>query len=156
MTLFNDIPDNPGVGNLGLQSLSIYNGCVLAKQMGYKRVLKWRSDMFPTKAAKFVSLFDTKATNMLYWHNHQHGYYVDYFMEADVDDMLSVWDISELDNIPYAEYGLLGQIDKFNLNINCIGQHLDIENDIVWSNSTRQMVFLSTYRYDSLFLSKRI
>jgi len=147
--LFNDYPQDYGTGNLGLQRVSTYNALLHAKALGFKRAIKWRSDQYPTNPEALLQLMKADAINVLYWH--QSGkYYVDYFMEGDIDSLLKVWDFNEYSNYPYAEYKVTDQIIKSKANVNCIGDFLNEKNDIVWENS-RIYIKLSTLEKDPAF-----
>lgn len=48
-------PSDTGTGNINLQLITTFNGVKKAKDLGYDRVFKWRSDMIPTNPALLIS-----------------------------------------------------------------------------------------------------
>ena len=54
--VFNSIPDDSGFGNINLQKIATLNGLYAAKDLGYDRVLKIRSDLVPTNDVLFMRL----------------------------------------------------------------------------------------------------
>lgn len=149
-----EYPENYGVQNLALQKVSLYEGLLKAKEMGYERAIKWRTDQYPTNANRFVELFDPSSVNLLFWHNFRNGYYVDYFMEGSIDDLISIWDFDTFD-YPYSEYKTTDQIIKKGVKVNCIGKHLTLDNDVVWVNRHPDKK-LSSYNSDQLFQTVNI
>jgi len=134
IVIFDDVPNEKGIGNLKLQQLTTNNGVKKAKELGYKRVFKWRSDMIPTNPKKLLTLL-TDGVNILFFHNQlpdRIGSYVDYVMESDVDTMANIWDFEE----SYAEHAeaiITLNIKRKNItNINLFGGCLNDDNDIVW------------------------
>jgi len=47
IVIFNNQPFDNGIQNIALQKESTLNGIRKAKELGFKWVLKWRSDMIP-------------------------------------------------------------------------------------------------------------
>lgn len=140
--------------NLGHQQTSTLSGVLRAKELGYKRCLKWRSDQYPNNPEKLVELFDGETVNMLYWHNHNSGYYVDYFMEGDVDDMIKIWDFKDYHQAPYPEFLITKRIQDAGVRVNCIGDYLTEDNDIFWE---KEGFFkqLSQYKDDGKFTNNK-
>ena len=133
VVIFNQMPYDKGVGNVKLQQLSTIKGVEKAKELGYKRAFKWRSDMLPTNPKKLLNLL-TNDVNILFFHNqlpYRVGSYVDYVMESDVDTMASIWDFNE-SNSTHAEAIITSNIKTKNIkNISLFGGCLDDDNDIV-------------------------
>lgn len=149
VVVFNQMPQETGVGNIVLQQITTINGVKKAKELGYKRVFKWRSDMIPTNPNKLIGVL-TEGVNFLFFHNHLPfhiflqgnidpeiplegiGSYVDYVMESDVDVMASIWDFNEFHGT-HAEALITANIQRKNIkNINLFGGCLDDNNDILW------------------------
>jgi hypothetical protein len=149
IALFNHMPLEKGVGNIKLQQLTTVKGIEKAKELGYNRVFKWRSDMVPTNPSQLISLL-TENVNILFFHNHLPfhvflqgnidpeislegiGSYVDYVMESNVDVMASIWDFNEVHGT-HAEALITANIQRKNIkNINLFGGGLDDNNDILW------------------------
>lgn len=153
--IYSEYPTLFGVGNIGLQKVSTYEGLLYAKEAGFKRAIKWRSDQYPTNAKKLSDIMDPNSLNLLYWHNHERGYYVDYFMEGDIDILLDIWNFNEFTNYPYSEYKTTQQIIQSKTNVHCIGDELNDDNDILWTGPNTEKR-LSTYKFDGLFQSLNI
>jgi hypothetical protein len=134
IVVFNQIPHDKGIGNIKLQQLTTIKGVEKAKELGYKRVFKWRSDMIPTNPKKLLTLL-TNDVNILFFHNQlpdRVGSYVDYVMESDIDVMANIWDFNE-SYATHAEAIITSNIKTKNItNINLFGGCLDDDNDIVW------------------------
>jgi hypothetical protein len=150
VVIFNDMPDNKGTKNIALQQKTTLAGVLKAKEMGYERVLKWRSDMIPTNANSLFELFDNDSNNFLFYHNVREGYYIDYFMEGNVDDIYNMWQFDELNPL-YAEKALTDNIIKMNLvgNIRFFGKKITNKNDIYWLKNDLN---LSTYNNNEDFI----
>ena len=122
----------PGYKNINYQKLSSINGFKRAKELGYRNVLKWRSDMYPTDAKGLVGLLKENMLNVYSFVNHQHGYFTDYFMAGDIDTMMKVFSFKA--DPPYPEYGftksILSHIPICDINI--IGNKITQENDVIW------------------------
>jgi hypothetical protein len=153
--IYNTPPYNSGVMNICYQQKSTLSGIIKAKELGYTKCLKWRSDQYPNNSNELIKLFDKDKTNSLYWHNHEHGYYVDYFMYGSVNDMMLIWDFNCNDSsISYPEQVITSQIMKHNLQINCMGDKLTTENNIIWEKNNNS-IKLSSYQNDNLFIIKK-
>lgn len=134
VVIYNEVPNDTGVGNINLQRVSTLNGSIKAKELGYDRVLKWRSDMVSTNPKKLLSSFKHGA-NFLFFHNtlpDRIGYFVDYIIESDIDTMMSIWDFNELYST-HAEAIITSNIKQKKItDINLFGGTLNDENDIIW------------------------
>lgn len=151
--VYSEYPSIAGVGNIGLQKTTTYQGLLFAKSVGFKRAVKWRSDQYPTNASMFLDLMDNNALNVLYWHNHAQGYYVDYFMEGDIDLLIDLWNFDNYTNCPYPEYIITDRILQLQSNVNCIGEYLNDYNDVIWLNINKTV---ATYKSDGLFETRNI
>lgn len=131
--IYQDVPDNCGIRNLNLQKISTYNGIEFAKQNGYDRVLKIRSDMMPTNIDKFLNLFYDKNNFYVFsWINHEQGYYTDYFMCGDIKAMEYVWNFDGTKNYNYPEQIITEKIKCLNKNIVECYNYMCDENDLYW------------------------
>lgn len=141
----------PGAQNVWLQAKSTLEGLKLAKENGYKKALKIRSDLVPTNAAKFIELLEGDLC-FLFWHNWRSGYFLDYAMWGNVDTLMDIWSFDE--EPLYPEAGITKKIFDLRLDkceIKFIGPHLDKNNDLHWLKNN---VFISDYSQDSLYLDK--
>lgn len=130
IVIYNPIPSLCGVKNLNLQKISTINGFLKAKELGWHRALKVRSD-FSTKVADgFFELFDRNKLNL---HAYWNGYVTDFFMEGEIDDIITLFDVPI--EGPYPEWNITNQLYTSGLNTKsvCILNKLKRdEADIVW------------------------
>jgi len=152
LVIINTPPEVVGVSNVGYQQKSTLNGIIEANKLGYEYVLKWRDDMVPTNAVKLFELFDFNKINILFWHDHLGGYYVDYMMFGNIQDMLKIWDF-KIDSITFPERLITEQIDSLNPHVNLIGFNLTEDNDIIWLKNNHK---LSDYKNHINFKHTRI
>jgi hypothetical protein len=130
IVIYNTIPSEAGVKNLNLQKVSTINGFLKAKELGWKRALKARSD-FSTKTANgLFELFDKTKLNL---HGYWNGYINDFYMEGEIDDIITLFEVDI--NGPYPEWNLTKKLydSKLNEKSYCILNSL--ENgvaDIYW------------------------
>jgi hypothetical protein len=132
IVIYNPIPEKIGVGNLNLQKISTVNGFMKAKELGWNKALKWRSDMIPNNPDELFKLFKSDKLNIYAWVNHMDGYVCDYFMEGICDDMIMAFDF-----VPeglYPEYVITKQIWNSGLNkkLNTIFSGINKEVDVEW------------------------
>lgn len=146
--IFNPIPSKRGTQNVNLQKISTLSGLEKAKQLGYTRAVKTRSDLYPTDYNKLVSLFK-EGLNVTFFHNHRDGYYVDYIFEGDIDLLIQCFSFNNINPL-YAEQIITKQIDKVypKKNIHYYGKSLTRDNDLFWIKNN---VYLSTYSNDPKF-----
>ena len=107
IVIYNEYPDSKGVMNLNYQKKTTIAGFELAKSMGWDRAVKWRSDFWTNNADGLYNLFDKNSLNLYAWVNHLEGYITDYFMEGEIDDVITLFDI--IPEGPYPEYPLTKQ-----------------------------------------------
>ena len=151
ITLFNTLPSNPGQKNINLQKVSTLNGIKLARELGFSRVLKWRSDLIPTNTVKLVNCLDKEKINFLTWHS-SCNYFVDYFMETTIDEMEKIWSFDNLNN-PVPEETITEQILKIeNKKYNYILDYLSDDCEIFW---TKYNINLSSYKKESCYMLNR-
>lgn len=134
IVLYNEYPPNPGVMNINYQKVSSLNGFLKAKEMGFKRVLKWRSDFITNNPKKLLNLFDEKSLNLYsFQKNHLDGYITDFIMEAKIDKLISLFSFDF--NPPYPEWAFTKQMYQlgFDKNVNFICKELVKDDvDIFW------------------------
>lgn len=151
IVIFNEYPKINGPMNINYQIKSTLEGLKKAKELGYKRALKIRSDMIPTNSYDFLKILKPNFINFLCWHNHEvyqncPGYLVDYLMEGEIDDMITLWSINEI-------FGVVPEIiitsnlinnfdsDKLNFFIDDINE----KNNLYW---IKRNIYLDTYKID--------
>jgi len=149
--IFSPTPDSSGVGNIALQYKTTFEGLKFIKDLGYDRVLKWRSDMVPTSPNELLELFQHKCLNFLYWVDLNGGYIVDYMLEGDIDLALECWDINTF-SANYSERITTDNILSIdNISLNFIGHQLTLSNDIYW---IKRDVNISSYNNIKGFKNK--
>jgi predicted Rdx family selenoprotein len=130
--IYSKLPPYTGVKNLNYQKISTIAGLKLAKELGYERALKWRSDMWTNNASELLSKF-TDGYNTMCWVDSEGGYLTDYWMEDTIDNLLLLWDIEPNGDFPEKvltdRIKELGWIDRVNLLI----EHLNTNLDIFWN-----------------------
>lgn len=154
--IFNQIPPYPGPANLNLQKISTMAGLQKAKQLGFRRVLKLRSDIIPTNMGEFIKLLDNNFLNFLCWHAHEvypncPGYLVDYLMSGPIDYLVELWDILDMNwcSVPevyITQQYILKLLDK--VNIQYFLPNLNKDNDLFWA---KQGIFLSSYQSNNIY-----
>jgi len=132
IVLLNKVPDEKGIQNLNLQKISTINGMCTAKELGWKRALKIRSDMWVNDPDKVMGLFKHKKLNLYGWAVHKHGYIMDFFMEGECDDIITLFDVDC--NGPYPEYNLTKQLYNSGLNgkVHMICKNVSDEANFYW------------------------
>lgn len=157
IVVYNKFTSFVGPANLNLQKVSTISGLELAKKMGFKRALKLRSDLIPTNVSEFLKLLDNNTFNFLCWHCHEvypncPGYLIDYLMSATIDDLLILWDITDMSWCTVPEIHITQQyisklIDK--TPINYFLSELSETNDLYWiKNKTNLSSYQANTRYD--------
>ena len=127
--IFSETPNEAGVKNLNYQKCSTLAGLKLAKELGYERALKWRSDMWTNNAAGLMDSF-TDGYNTLCWIDSEGGYLSDFFMEDSVDNLIKLWDIGTEGSFPEKiitdRVVELGWIERTNLIISSLTPEVDV------------------------------
>jgi hypothetical protein len=131
--IFSHLPHNNGVNNLNYQKESTLAGLKLAKELGYERALKWRSDMWTNNAKGLIELFIEGHYNTLCWVESEGGYFADFYMEDTVDNLLQLWDIEPNGSFP--ERVLTDRIKSLEWmdRINLIVSELTPDVDVYWN-----------------------
>jgi hypothetical protein len=148
IVVYNEHPSESGVGNTNYQKVTTLNGLRKAKELGYTRALKIRSDMIPTNLTEFINLLDTERLTLFSWHfvpgTNVKAYVVDYLMAGCIDDLIKMWSFDlKYTNIP--ETMLTSSIIKNfeNREINYLVNRLTDENSIYW---IKYNTYLSDYK----------
>ena len=119
--------------SLDLQRISTMNGLIRAKELGFGRVLKWRSDMIPTNPQRFLECCREDSFNIHSFHKHQMGYITDFFMEGEVDDMIRLFSFPPV-KYGYPEEALTAQFFANGLDkkVHYLVEDINEENDVMW------------------------
>ena len=131
IVIYNPIPSKAGVKNLNLQKISTINGFKKAKELGWERALKVRSDMTTTTADGFFNLFDKSKLNFHAWWG---SYITDFYMEGEIDDIITLFETESIDR-QYPEWHITKKLydSELNKKSQCIFKKL-VKNvaDIYW------------------------
>ena len=140
--IYSKPPIENGTHNVNLQKISTLNGLKKAKQLGYTRAVKTRSDLYPTDYYKLVSLFK-EGLNVTFFHNYKDGYYVDYIFEGDIDLLIQCFSFTNI-TPSYPEQIITKQINKVysKKDIHYYGKFLNKSNDLFWIKNN---LYLSSY-----------
>jgi hypothetical protein len=133
IVIYNPIPDNPGTKNLNLQKISTINGFLKARELGWDRALKSRSDFVTTTADGLFGLFDKTKLNL---HGYWSGYITDFYMEGEIDDVITLFEVDI--NGQHPEWHLTKKLYESGLNKKsvCIVNKLQIDKaDIRWERA---------------------
>jgi hypothetical protein len=156
IVVYSKLPEYKGPANLNLQKITTIAGLTKAKEMGYKRALKLRSDLFPTNMVNFYKSLDNDLLNFLCWHCHEvypncPGYLIDYLMSGTIEDLLKLWDIEDMSWCVVPEIHITQQyITKLlnKVNINYFLSDLNSDNDLHWE---KRNIMLSTYQANHIY-----
>lgn len=132
IVLFNKYPLHCGVANWEYQRISTLNGLKKAKELGFKRALKWRSDFKTNNGYKLLELFELDKINFYAFIKHRDGYVADFFVEGDIDELINLFDTEK--NGTYPEQILTNRLYELNLNkkSNFICKLLNDDADVYW------------------------
>ena len=131
IVIYNPIPSDAGVTNLNLQKVSTINGFLKAKELGWTRALKVRGDFSTTTADGLFNLFDKNKLNI---HGYWGRYITDFFMEGEIDDIITLFETESIDG-QYPEWHLTKKLYTSGLNKKtiCIVKKLVVDvADIRW------------------------
>lgn len=131
--IFNDYPSNNQPKNWPLQRISTLNGLKHAKNMGFKRALKWRSDFQTNNGDGIMSLFNPNYLNFYAYMDHEGGYLTDFFIEGDIIDLINIFDTEESGLFP--ERILTNRIINLGLDKKCsfICKKLTDDKNVFWT-----------------------
>ena len=130
IVIYNPYPADRGVANLGYQKVSTRNGFLKARELGWERALKWRSDQWPKNGKEFYKLFNGEGLNLYAWMAHNGGYMNDYFMEGPIQSVIDLFDVPSECSFP--EKNLTQSLFEKGLNSNarCVVRGVKGESDI--------------------------
>lgn len=148
IVIFNEFPSDPGPANVNLQLITTINGLKKAKELGFKKVLKIRSDLIPTDVTKFLNLLNFEKLNFLCWHGHEvypdcPGYLVDYLMAGEIEEMIKLWSFNHIFCLVPEVMLTWSYIENCNIDIEYFLHTLTEDNDLFWLKNN---IFLSSYR----------
>jgi len=149
--LVNKKLDIPGKKNFNNQVLNTYEGTKLAKEMGFKYVMKVRSDIMIDKVDELINNLDFNSIYFPAYHNYNGGYLCEHMVFSDVNFMLALWDIpiSVSDDAP--ELQLNENLKKLNneKKVKFIFPILYEKN--IKARWVKYKMYLNEYENDKLF-----
>lgn len=156
IVVYNNMLEYAGPSNLNLQKTTTISGLNKAKELGYKRALKLRSDILPTNMTNFIKSLDNDLLNFLCWHCHEvypqcPGYLIDYLMSGTIEDLLTLWDIQDMSWCVVPEIHITQQyITKLmgKVGMNYFLPDLTKDNDLFW---LKRSVMLSSYQANHIY-----
>lgn len=130
IVIYNTYPNDRGVSNLGCQKVSTQSGLMRAKELGWERAVKWRSDQWPTNGKELYKEFRSGGINLYSWMNHNGGYINDYFMEGPIDSLIDLYEVEA--NGEFPEKNLTKRFYERELNVGaeCIVKRVSGKTDI--------------------------
>jgi hypothetical protein len=145
IVLFNKIPKEKGIQNVMLQQLSTYNGLIKAKELGFKKAIKIRSDSYFTDLSLFLKNdINYEKLNFLYFlyyyriggpdkTSNKYKYFYDFMQIGNIDNLLKMW------NFKYKISSYSEQLTTKHIlatfkkeDIAFIGNYLTQDCDIFW------------------------
>ena len=120
--------------------------------MGFKRVLKWRSDFICANGEELLKLFPEDKISFYAWH--RDNYITDFFMEGNIDEMINLFSFDGM-NARFPEQAFTNQMFKLGLDTKAHFVCKDIfePNDIKW---LKQNYWLSANTLDNDYRNKII
>lgn len=159
IVLYNDLPSLAGVANLNLQKVSTFKGLEKAQEMGYTKVLKWRSDMIVFDGEEFFAHLDDTKLNAYCWVNDNGGYITDYFFAGNIEDIRKLYEV-EVNRIKFPEYVITQRLfgEGLNKKVNFIIDKLKRnQNDIYWySNDGASEKWFSSHQYEQMIYKSEL
>jgi hypothetical protein len=156
IVLYNERPSIAGPSNFNLQKVSTINGVQLALELGWNRVIKWRSDMIPKNVDKLVHIMNGEL-NMYLWVNSHCGYVTDYVMEGECWDIIKLFSTQVVANkkFTFPEHFVTLQMYKNELNfkVKMFGMQLGENVDIFWK---KRGYYLSENKTDKTLYSDSV
>jgi hypothetical protein len=131
VVLYNPIPADKGIKNLNLQRVSSLKGFLKGKGMGFKRVLKWRSDFICKDSEELLKLFPEDKMSFYAWH--RDNYVTDFFMEGDIDEMINLFSFDGM-NARFPEQAFTNSLMGLGLasKTHFVCKDINESNDIKW------------------------
>jgi hypothetical protein len=120
IVIYNPYPEDRGIRNLGCQKTSTQSGFLLARELGWERALKWRSDQWPISGLALYYLFTEPGLNLYSWVRDSGGYICDYFMEGPIQTIIDLFEVSPQCQFPEKNLTQSFFEKGLNLTASCI------------------------------------
>lgn len=135
--VFNKQPIEIGPANFNLQRVSSLNGFLKAKELGYTRVVKTRSDFSVKNPHGFLDLCKKDCITFYAFVQDRGGYVADFLMEGDIDEMIDLFTIDKMPSFP--EQGFTKRLFELGLNKKC---------NFIYNKLSKEGVDLYWKKYD--------
>lgn len=157
IVIFGKKPEDFGPGNFNLQAISTLNGLYKAKELGYEKALKIRSDLYPTNTEKFLKIINNDCINFLAWQKNSYlnyGYFVDYLMSGKIESLIKLWNNSNFVS-PISETIMTWNFFTYLKETEEVSFFLDkltIDNDLYWLRNNLRLTTYTDTRYHTGYL----
>ena len=154
IVIFNKIPEKQFTTKhtLYLQRITTLEGLIKAKELGYKKVLKWRSDQIPLDTKNLLSIFKYDKLNVHSFIDSDGGYVSDFFMYGDVNDLIKLYLFLEK-NYKFPEQAITEQlfINGLQNKTHFLVQDIDESCEILWKKYNSKY---SSYMSQSMYMNR--
>lgn len=156
IVLTNDYPNIKS--SVNVQALSIYYGCMKAKELNFNYVIRIRTDIIVSDINKFIEinleLMKDKLV-ILYVHNNNSGLYIDdHFIGGSIDKMILFYNVQqESNNIRFPEKFLQEKyMNTTNVTIEKIREYFNFSIEKVYQNniSVKHLKYPERYSGDMI------
>jgi hypothetical protein len=151
IVIINDLAEISGKLNFNNQVKNTFEGIKKSKELGFKYVLKIRSDIFIDDIPKFLNLLDGNNIYFTAYHNHDGGYLCEHMLFGSTDFMLKLWDIPLSNSDLPPEKQLTAKYEEIN-----DGRKIDFLFPILYNENikaywSKYKMYLNEYENDKLF-----
>lgn len=134
----NDYPSYRNCTNY--QTVNIREGCILAKKLGFKYIIRMRTDLICNNMIKFMECITplyTEKITVLGFINLSSFYIIDFFIAGEICEMISIFnkEQKEDDKRFVEQYWMEEYLGKNNLTFNDLKEKLYTCLDILQSNN---------------------
>lgn len=134
----NDYPSYRNCTNY--QTVNIREGCILAKKLGFKYIIRMRTDLICNNMIKFMGCITplyTEKITVLGFINLSSFYIIDFFIAGEICEMISIFNKEQKENDKrfVEQYWMEEYLGKKDLTINDLKEKLYTCLDILQSNN---------------------
>ncbi len=134
----NDYPSYRNCTNY--QTVNIREGCILAKKLGFKYIIRMRTDLICNNMIKFMGCITplyTEKITVLGFINLSSFYIIDFFIAGEICEMISIFNKEQKENDKrfVEQYWMEEYLGKKDLTINDLKEKLYTFLDILQSNN---------------------
>lgn len=158
--IFSKLPRVFGHHNINLQKISTLNGLYIAKNLGFNKCIKLRSDLYATNPDKLIDIINFDKLNFIGKHCYKKidnfdCYMIDYMQCGPIDMMIKLWEIDDINFSKVPEISLLNNFNKYftNKDLHFLLKYINKNNDLWW-NRPRMQKYISTLNKDITYKSE--